>query len=79
MLFASIQQVFKNKLQPWICQKDNAVSTESMTSLRLRTEVKSIHSLTFLQILTQPLIADDPLTDFSSTGNAPIISITYPK
>lgn len=68
-LFANIKQLFKNKLQAWICQRDNANSTGSMTSSRVRVEVKSIHSLTSLQILTQPLTADDPLTDSTSIGN----------
>lgn len=36
MVFASIKQLFKNKLQAWICQRDNANSTGSMTSLWLR-------------------------------------------
>lgn len=66
MLFASIKQLFKNMLQAWIYQKDDANSTGSMTSLGLRAEVKSIRSLTSVQILTQPLIADDLLTDSTS-------------
>lgn len=66
MLFASIKQLFKNTLQAWIYQKDDANSTGSMTSLGLRVEVKSIRSLTSVQILTQPLIADDLLTDSTS-------------
>lgn len=74
-LFASIKQLFKNKVQAWICQRDNANSTGSMTSLWLRVEVKSIHSLTSLQILTYPLIADDPLTDCTSIGNVWLLSL----
>lgn len=75
MLFASIKQLFKNKLQAWICQRDNANSTGSMASLWLRVEVKSIHFLTSLQILTQPLIADDLLTDSTSIGNVWLLSL----
>lgn len=75
MLFASIKQLFKNKLRAWICQRDNANSTGSMTSLWLRVEVKSIHSLTSLQILTQPLITDHPLTDSTTIGHVWLLSL----
>lgn len=70
MLFASIKQLFKNKLQACTCQRDNANGTGSMTSLWLRAEVKSIHSLTSLQILHS-----DPLTDSTSICNVWLLSL----